>query len=34
MLAEIFMYVKVFLVGGFICLLGEYIEIKTKICYN
>ena len=31
MLAEIFMYVKVFLVGGFICLLGEYIEIKTKI---
>lgn len=27
----IFMYVKVFLVGGLICLIGELIEIKTKI---
>lgn len=25
------MYLKVFLVGGFICLIGELIEIKTKI---
>ena len=25
------MYVKVFLVGGLICLIGELIEIKTKI---
>jgi len=31
MLASIFMYVKVFLVGGLICCLGEYIEIRTKI---
>lgn len=31
MLTSIFMYVKVFLVGGLICCLGEYIEIKTKI---
>ena len=28
---ELFMYVKVFLVGGLICLIGELIEIKTKI---
>ena len=27
----LFMYVKVFLVGGLICLIGELIEIKTKI---
>lgn len=26
-----FMYIKVFLVGGLICLIGELIEIKTKI---
>lgn len=25
------MYVKVFLVGGVICMIGELIEIKTKI---
>lgn len=25
------MYLKVFLVGGLICLIGEFIEIKTKI---
>ena len=25
------MYIKVFFVGGLICLIGEYIEIKTKI---
>ncbi len=31
MLGSIFMYVKVFFVGGIICLLGEYVEIKTKI---
>ena len=31
MLETIFMYIKVFLVGGFICMLGEFIEIKTKI---
>ena len=31
MLASIFMYVKVFFVGGLICCLGEYIEIRTKI---
>lgn len=29
--AALFMYVKVFLVGGLICLIGELIEIKTKI---
>lgn len=28
---SIWMYVKVFLVGGVICALGELIEIKTKI---
>lgn len=27
----IFMYVKVFFVGGIICLIGELVEIKTKI---
>ena len=31
MFASLFMYVKVFFVGGVICLIGEYIEIKTKI---
>ena len=31
MWSAIFMYVKVFLVGGLICCLGELIEIKTKI---
>ncbi len=31
MLAGLWMYVKVFLVGGAICLIGELIEIKTKI---
>ena len=31
MLAGLWMYVKVFLVGGFICMIGELIEIKTKI---
>ena len=31
MLTALFMYVKVFLVGGTICMLGELIEIKTKI---
>ena len=31
MWSAIFMYVKVFLVGGAICCLGELIEIKTKI---
>ena len=31
MLEILFMYVKVFFVGGLICLIGEYIEIKTKI---
>jgi len=31
MLAGLWMYVKVFLVGGTICLIGELIEIKTKI---
>lgn len=31
MFEAIFMYVKVFLVGGLICLMGELIEIKTKI---
>lgn len=31
MLAAIFMYVKVFFVGGIICLIAELIEIKTKI---
>ena len=31
MWTAIFMYVKVFLVGGLICMIGELIEIKTKI---
>lgn len=31
MLAGLFMYVKVFLVGGIICMIAEFIEIKTKI---
>lgn len=31
MFETMFMYVKVFLVGGFICMIGELIEIKTKI---
>ena len=31
MLSGLLMYAKVFLVGGLICLAGEYIEIKTKI---
>jgi len=31
MFAALFMYVKVFVVGGLICMIGELIEIKTKI---
>ena len=31
MIAALWMYCKVFLVGGLICMLGELIEIKTKI---
>ena len=31
MLNVLCMYLKVFFVGGLICLIGEYIEIKTKI---
>ena len=31
MLEGLFMYVKVFFVGGIICLIAEFIEIKTKI---
>ena len=31
MLASILMYLKVFFVGGSICLIAELIEIKTKI---
>lgn len=31
MLTGLFMYVKVFLVGGVICAIAELIEIKTKI---
>ena len=31
MIGSILMYVKVFFVGGIICLIGEFIEIKTKI---
>ena len=31
MTAALFMYLKVFFVGGLICMIGEYIEIKTKI---
>ena len=31
MFGTLFMYVKVFLVGGIICMIGELIEIKTKI---
>lgn len=27
----LFMYVKVFLVGGLICMIAELVEIKTKI---
>ena len=31
MIAGLFMYVKVFLVGGIICAIAEFVEIKTKI---
>lgn len=31
MLTGLLMYAKVFLVGGLICMFGEFIEIKTKI---
>ncbi len=31
MFETLFMYAKVFLVGGIICMIGELIEIKTKI---
>lgn len=31
MLTAVLMYLKVFLVGGVICTIGELIEIKTKI---
>lgn len=31
MFAALFMYVKVFFVGGLICLIAEFVEIKTKI---
>ena len=31
MLSVLCMYLKAFFVGGLICLIGEYIEIKTKI---
>lgn len=31
MLTAIFMYLKVFFVGGLICMIAEFIEIKTKI---
>lgn len=31
MLTGFVMYLKVFLVGGLICMIGELIEIKTKI---
>lgn len=31
MAISMFMYVKVFLIGGLICLIGELVEIKTKI---
>ena len=31
MLTSLFMYIKVFFVGGLICLIAEFIEIKTKI---
>ncbi len=31
MATALFMYLKVFLVGGLICAIGELIEIKTKI---
>ena len=31
MISAIFMYLKVFFVGGLICLIAELIEIKTKI---
>ena len=31
MLVAICMYLKVFFVGGLICLIAEFIEIKTKI---
>ena len=31
MIGALFMYVKVFLVGGIICAIAELIEIKTKI---
>ena len=31
MLTGLFMYIKVFLVGGFICAIAELVEIKTKI---
>ena len=31
MFESIVMYLKVFLVGGIICMFGEFVEIKTKI---
>ena len=31
MFEVLFMYCKVFFVGGLICLIGEWVEIKTKI---
>ena len=31
MLTAILMYIKVFCVGGLICMIAEFIEIKTKI---
>lgn len=31
LISGIWMYVKVFLVGGLICMIAELIEIKTKI---
>ena len=31
MIEVLIMYLKVFFVGGLICLIGEWVEIKTKI---
>ena len=31
MITALLMYVKVFLVGGIICAIAEFVEIKTKI---
>ena len=31
MISGLIMYVKVFLVGGIICAIAEFVEIKTKI---